>query len=97
MKTAEFQAMLKFNIHTVLSATIVWFPPLSFLSFKPLKKNRKMDKSICHNYLSHAYTHSLEGKKLPLVSQVTEARDEQILYRKSARYKKGTAFRGTFY
>lgn len=93
IKTAGFQDMFKFNIHTVLSATIVWFPPLSFLSFKPLKTNRKMDKWVSQNSLFHAYTCSLEGeKKLPLASQGREALDEQILYRKSARYEKGTAF-----
>jgi len=44
--------------------------------------------------------HSLirrKKKNLPHVSQVTEALDEQILYRKSARCKKGTAFIGTLY
>lgn len=42
-------------------------------------------------------TYYKEENKLPLVSQVKEALDEQILYRKSAQYKKGTAFIGTLY
>lgn len=43
----------------------------------------------------------LEGEKkqqnLPLASQVREALDVQILYRKSARHEKDTAFVSTLY
>lgn len=42
-------------------------------------------------------THYKEENKLPLASHVKEALDEQILYRKSAQYKKGTAFIGNLY
>lgn len=47
-----------------------------------------MDKSGYQNSFFYYCAHSLEGKNIPLVSQVREARDEQILYRKSVRWKK---------
>lgn len=63
------------------------FPPLSVLSFTPLEKNRKWINGYQNSFF-HFYAHSLEGKNVPLVSQVREAPDEQILYRKSVRVKK---------